>query len=155
MLFSLSFPTRKLSGFISRWMNPCEWTLLNPFQNLQANHHNSLMREGLVLLFENIFKWVAQHLHDHDTLLALVKILVDLNLKWEYFENASFVCFSVIIQNLQNLWLVIQLRILWSVLLDLDCEFLVSFVECAENLSESPWAELRPYNFIFSVIFHW
>lgn len=52
--------------------------VLDPLQDLQADHDDGLQRKTLVELLEQRLQRLPQHLHYHHALLALSEILVDL-----------------------------------------------------------------------------
>jgi len=71
-----------------------------------------------------------------------------------YFEYASLICSSIVIENLQDFGLVVELWIFGGYFLNLYCEFLVAFVVGAENLTEGTRTEFLTDDLVLSVGLH-
>lgn len=64
--------------------------VLDSLQNLQTNHYDCFKGEGLAILLEQRLQRVSQWFHNHDILLSLSKVLINLNCK--IFILLVFLC---------------------------------------------------------------
>lgn len=134
---------------------PLSMYVLDSVKYLQTDEYDSFQRKGFAILFEFWFQRVSQLFHYHDVLFALCKILINLMHRSNvYFENSSFVGFSVPIKHLQDFGLVVKLWIFSIWFLYFKSDHFVLSIDSRINLSEGSWPNLVADNFILSKGFH-